>query len=112
MVAAQDGQQKVVHGGDHAGDRYFAHSGGGNFLDSQQRTLQVVEHGARLARELSPDRRQADEPRRSLEERYKDHDGYVKEVTKAARKLEKQRLLPPADVQRYIDAAQASNVLQ
>jgi hypothetical protein len=52
------------------------------------------------------------DPRKSLEERYKDHDGYVKEVTKAAQKLEKQRLLLPADVQRYIDEAQASNVLQ
>lgn len=31
------------------------------------------------------------DPRHSLEERYKDHDGYVKAVTKAAKKLEKQR---------------------
>jgi hypothetical protein len=54
----------------------------------------------------------AGDPRRSLEERYKDHDGYVKEVTKAARKLEQRRLLLPEDVQRYIDEAQASNVLQ
>jgi hypothetical protein len=52
------------------------------------------------------------DPRRSHEERYKDHDGYVKEVAKAARKLEERRLLLPADVQRYIDEAQASNVLQ
>jgi len=52
------------------------------------------------------------DPRRSLEERYKDHDGYVKKVTKAAEKLEKRRLLLPEDVQRYIDEAQASNVLQ
>ena len=51
------------------------------------------------------------DPRLSLEERYKDHDGYVKAVTKAAQKLEKQRFLLPADVQRYIEAAQASNVL-
>jgi hypothetical protein len=36
----------------------------------------------------------------------------VKEVTKAAEKLEKQRFLLPADVQRYIDEAQASDVLQ
>ncbi len=53
----------------------------------------------------------AGDPRLSLEERYKDHDGYVKAVTKAAQKLEKQRSLLPADVQRYIEAAQASNVL-
>jgi hypothetical protein len=51
------------------------------------------------------------DPRHSLQERYKDHAGYVKAVTKAAQKLEKQRLLLPADVQRYIDEAQASNVL-
>ena len=53
----------------------------------------------------------ADDPRLSLEERYKDHDGYVKAVTKAVTKLEKQRFLLPADVQRYIEAARASNVL-
>jgi hypothetical protein len=53
----------------------------------------------------------AGDPRPSLEERYKDHDGYAKEVAKEARKLEQRRLLLPADVQRYIDEAQASNVL-
>jgi alpha/beta hydrolase family protein len=51
------------------------------------------------------------DPRLSLEERYKNHDGYVAAVTKAAEKLEKQRLLLPADVQQYIDQAQASRVL-
>jgi len=54
----------------------------------------------------------AGDPRRSLEERYKDHDGYVQAVTKAAERLQKQRFLLPDDVQRYIDEAQASNVLQ
>lgn len=54
----------------------------------------------------------AGDPRRSLEERYKDHGDYVKEVAKAARKLEQRRLLLPEDVQRYIDEAQASNVLK
>lgn len=54
----------------------------------------------------------AGDPRRSLEERYKSHDGYVKEVAKEAGKLEKRRLLLPEDVQRYIDEAQASPVLQ
>ena len=53
----------------------------------------------------------AGDPRLSLKERYKDHDGYVQEVTKAAQKLEKQRFLLPADVQMYIEVAQASNVL-
>src|SRR4029453_6486818 len=52
------------------------------------------------------------DPRRSLEERSKDHDGYVKAVTKAAKKLQRQRFLLPDDVQRYIDEAQASNVLR
>jgi hypothetical protein len=50
--------------------------------------------------------------RESLEERYKDHDGYVKAVAKAAKNLAKDRLLLADDVQRYIDAAQASNVLR
>lgn len=54
----------------------------------------------------------AGDPRLSLEERYQDHDGYVKAVTKAAQKLGKQRFLLPEDVQRYIEAAQASNVLR
>jgi hypothetical protein len=53
----------------------------------------------------------AGDPRLSLEERYRDHDGYVKAVTEAARKLEKQRFLLPADVQGYIEEAQASKVL-
>jgi hypothetical protein len=52
------------------------------------------------------------DPRKSLEERYKNHAGYVKEVAKEARKLEERRLLLPADVQRYIDAAEASDVLK
>ena len=50
--------------------------------------------------------------RKSLEERYKDHDGYVKAVAKAARSLGKDRLLLADEVQRYIDAAQASDVLR
>lgn len=58
------------------------------------------------------ERMAARDPRRSLEERYNDHDGYVAEVTRAARMLEKQRLLLPADVQRYIEEARASTVLR
>ncbi|HEU0020119.1 MAG TPA: alpha/beta hydrolase domain-containing protein, partial [Dehalococcoidia bacterium] len=54
----------------------------------------------------------AGDPRLSLEERYQDHDGYVLAVTRAAQNLEKQRLLLPADVQRYIETALASNVLR
>jgi hypothetical protein len=52
------------------------------------------------------------DPRLSLQERYKDHDGYVKAVRKAAEKLEKQGFLLPQDVQRYVDEAQASDVLK
>jgi hypothetical protein len=54
----------------------------------------------------------AGDPRRSLEERYVNHQGYVDAVAAAARSLEARRFLLPADVQRYIDAAQASSVLQ
>ena len=53
----------------------------------------------------------AGDPRDSLEERYKNHDGYVKEVKKAAEDLGKKGFLLPADVQAYINAAQASSVL-
>jgi hypothetical protein len=54
----------------------------------------------------------AGDPRRSLEERYKNHDGYVKAVTKAANDLGNRRFLLPADVQTYINEAEASNVLR
>jgi hypothetical protein len=54
----------------------------------------------------------AGDPRLSLEERYKDHDGYVNAVTAAARELAKRRLLLPEDVERYISEAQASAVLR
>lgn len=60
----------------------------------------------KAARELAGD------PRKSLEERYGDHDGYVKAVAKAAKHLEKHRFLLPEDVQRYVDAAAASSVLR
>jgi hypothetical protein len=58
------------------------------------------------------ERMAAGDPRLSLEERYKDHDGYVAAVARAAEKLEKQRLLLPADVQQYIERARASTVLR
>lgn len=51
------------------------------------------------------------DPRRSLQERYKNHDGYVKAVEKAVKKLQKERFLLPEDAQNYIEAAEASNVL-
>ena len=52
------------------------------------------------------------DPRKSLAERYKNHDGYVKAVEKAARKLVHDRLLLEQDVRRYVDAAAASDVLK
>jgi hypothetical protein len=58
------------------------------------------------------ERLQAGDPRPSLEERYGNHQGYVAAVTKAAKQLESQRLLLPEDVQRYIQQAQASDILR
>ena len=52
------------------------------------------------------------DPRRSLEERYGTHEGYVVAVTDAARTLAGERLLLEQDVQRYIDEAAASDVLR
>jgi hypothetical protein len=57
------------------------------------------------------ERTAAGDPRLSLEERYRTHDGYVIAVRKAAEKLQEQRLLLPADVQQYVEQAQASHVL-
>jgi hypothetical protein len=54
----------------------------------------------------------AGDPRRSLEERYINHDGYVQAVTTAARQLAKRRLLLHEDVERYIEAAKGSKVLR
>jgi hypothetical protein len=52
------------------------------------------------------------DPRKSLEERYKNHAGYVKAVSKAAKKLQNDGFLLPEDVQRYIDEAEDSDVLK
>jgi len=57
------------------------------------------------------ERTAAGDPRLSLEERYKDHDGYVQAVTKAAEGLEKRRLLLPEDVKQFIEQAQTSKIL-
>jgi hypothetical protein len=54
----------------------------------------------------------AADPRRSLEERYRDHDGYVAAVEKAAERLRQLRLLLPADVQKYVTNARESSVLR
>ena len=52
------------------------------------------------------------DPRRSLEERYRDHAGFVKAVEKAARELVKERFLLPADADAFVSAAQSSTILQ
>jgi len=56
------------------------------------------------------ERRAAGDPRKSLEERYKTHAGYVKAVKKAAEKLQKQGFLLPADTQAFVHEAEASTV--
>ena len=50
--------------------------------------------------------------RLSIEERYQTHEGYVKEVEKVVRKLVRERLLLQEDAERYIQAAEVSNVLR
>lgn len=54
----------------------------------------------------------AADPRLSLAERYAGHAAYVNAVTAAANKLAADRLLLPADVQRYVTNAEASSVLK
>ncbi len=52
------------------------------------------------------------DPRLSLEERYKDHSGYVAAVKAAADKAVKERFLLPDDAKRLIGEAEASDVLK
>ena len=54
----------------------------------------------------------SNDPRLSLEERYGTHDEYVQAVAEVARELMQERLLLQNDVQRYIDEASASDILQ
>jgi hypothetical protein len=50
--------------------------------------------------------------RKSLEERYRDHQGYVNAVKRAANKLVEERFLLLEDAKRFIDEAEASDVLK
>ena len=50
--------------------------------------------------------------RRSLEERYRTHEGFIEAVEKAAHQLVKERFLDPEDAERYVAAARASGVLR
>ncbi len=56
------------------------------------------------------DRLVTGDPRLSSEERYPSHADYVRAVTRAANRLRQQRLLLDEDVQRYIEAAEVSNI--
>ncbi len=58
------------------------------------------------------ERRSANDPRLSLQERYETHDGYVAAVRKSVQKLIEQRFLLPEDGEQYIKTVQASNVLR
>ena len=55
-------------------------------------------------------RESSGDPRLSLEERYPDHESYVRAVATAADVLRDQRLLLQEDADRYVQAAQASNI--
>jgi Alpha/beta hydrolase domain len=58
----------------------------------------------RAAREATGD------PRPSLEERYPTHQGYIDQVRAAAEALQRDRLLLQEDVDRFVQAAQASSI--
>jgi hypothetical protein len=52
------------------------------------------------------------DPRKSLQERYKSHAGFVKAVAKAAQELVHERFLLQEDANTFIQTAQASDVLR
>jgi hypothetical protein len=56
------------------------------------------------------EREAAGDPRRSIAERYPTHQDYVDKVTAAAKALQRERFLLQEDVDRYVQAAQASTV--
>jgi hypothetical protein len=58
------------------------------------------------------ERMAAGDSRLSLEERYTTHEGYVAAVRRAAEKLQQQRFLLATDVERYVEQAQASDILR
>ena len=62
--------------------------------------------------ETRAEREALNDPRRSLEERYGDHEGYVDAVRAAADRLVAQRLLLPEDADRLVAEAQESSVLR
>jgi hypothetical protein len=51
------------------------------------------------------------DPRRSLQERYGNHEGYVSAVKTAAQKLVGERFLLPEDAETYVKEAEGSKIL-
>lgn len=62
--------------------------------------------------ERASDRGRNGDPRRSLQERYRDHGGFVSAVKQAAAELSRERFLLPEDAEELIGAAEASAVLE
>ena len=58
------------------------------------------------------ERLESGDSRKSLEERYKDHDGFVKAVTKATKELTAERFMLEEDANIFIAAAEASDILR
>jgi len=52
------------------------------------------------------------DPRKSLQERYKNHEGYVDAVERAAVELVQERFLLQEDADHFISDAKASSVLK
>jgi Alpha/beta hydrolase domain len=57
------------------------------------------------------ERKKSGDPRLSIEERYKDHGGYVRQVSQAARILVEERYLLPEDAARIISEAKRKRIL-
>ena len=58
------------------------------------------------------ERKASGDPRPSLEERYRDHDGYVAAVRKAAERAVAARFLLPQDAEKLVQEATQSRVLR
>ncbi len=79
---------------------------GGSATDGCESAGQTLNFAATAAARIA-----SGDPRLSVAERYGTHAGYVAAVMAAANALHDRRLLLPADVTAYINAAQASTVL-
>ena len=63
-------------------------------------------------RKTKQEREEAGDPRPSLEERYRDHDGYAAAVKAAATKLVSDGFLLPEDASRLADEAAKGDILK